>query len=174
MSDSTPEGVRIVRAGPERLDHVESLWRAMFIRHREVGVGPAEVRPFRSADESWRRRRARYETWLSGPDALMLLAERDGAVTGYAVVVIGSGEASIETGERVADLASLSAVPQGEGIGSALIDAVHAELRTLGVRELTLSVMDGNTLAMRFYERLGMRPYLTTMIGRVPDEHLGK
>lgn len=40
----------------------------------------------------------------------------------------------------------------------------------LGVRELTLSVMDGNTRAMRFYERLGMRPYLTTMVGPVPGE----
>lgn len=38
------------------------------------------------------------------------------------------------------------------------------------MRELTLSVMDGNSGAMRFYERLGVRPYLTTLLGRVGDE----
>ncbi len=56
---------------------------------------------------------------------------------GYAVVVLGTGEASLETGELVAELASLSVVPQGEGIGSLLVSAVHGELRALGVRELT-------------------------------------
>lgn len=103
----------------------------MFARHRDVGLRPAEVRPFRSPEESWRRRRARYEGWLAGPDAFMLLAERDGATVGYAMVVLGAGEASLETGERVAELASLSVLPQGERIGSLLVSAVHQELERL-------------------------------------------
>ena len=159
----------VVQGGTERLDDVEPLWKAMHSHHSRVGARPAQVRPFRPAEDSWARRRARYEAWLAQADAFMLIAQSEGAAVGYAFTHVGSGEASIQTGERVAELASLSVLPdwRGQGIGSTLMDAARAELRWRGVTELTLSVMDGNADALRFYERLGMRPYLTTLVGRI-------
>lgn len=168
--------VRIVRAEPGRIPDVEPLWKAMHAVHAEGRPGAAEVRPFRSPEESWRRKRARYEKWLAGEDAFMLLADHEEGVVGYAMVTIGGAEASIETGERVAQLAALSVLPEArrQGIGRRLVEAMYEELRARGVRELTLGVMDGNRRAMRFYERLGLRPYLTEMVGLVPEAPPGE
>jgi ribosomal protein S18 acetylase RimI-like enzyme len=43
-------------------------------------------------------------------------------------------------------------------------------MRELGATELMLYVLEGNDAAVRFYERLGMRPYLRVMLGPVPPE----
>jgi GNAT superfamily N-acetyltransferase len=59
---------------------------------------------------------------------------------------------------------------RGAGVGTALMAAVHEVVRELGIDELMLYVMDGNDGATRFYERLGLRPYLHVMLGPVPLE----
>jgi ribosomal protein S18 acetylase RimI-like enzyme len=41
-------------------------------------------------------------------------------------------------------------------------------MRELGASEVMLYVLEGNDGAVRFYERVGMRPYLRVMLGRVP------
>jgi ribosomal protein S18 acetylase RimI-like enzyme len=89
------------------------------------------------------------------------------------VSVIG-GQATLATGDRMAELETLSvAEPErGRGVGSALMDAAYALIRELGISELMLYVMDGNERATRFYERLGLRPYLHVMLGPVPPERL--
>jgi len=81
-------------------------------------------------------------------------------------------QASLEVGERVADLDTFSVLPdeRGQGPAGRLLDEVYAELRRRGIRELALVVMEGNDDAVRFYERRGLIPYLTFMIGPVPPE----
>ena len=160
--------LRIVSAGTERVDEVEPLWLAMHEVH--VGAGPqaAEVRPFRAPAETWRRRRQVYERLLSDEgDGHLLLAEQDGVICGYAVLAFSAGQASIATGDRVAELESLSVLQdfRGRGIGSALMGEVRALAVTDGARELTLAVMDGNDAALSFYARFGMRPYVTLLLG---------
>jgi ribosomal protein S18 acetylase RimI-like enzyme len=160
----------ITRAGAERIGDLEPLWHAMHRHHSSVAGHLAEVAPFRSDDESWVRRRAFYERLLARPDAFLLLAERDGRLVGYAAVGVGGSEATLEVGERVGSLESLSVLPEerGRGLGGTLMDAVFDELRRLGVEEISLAVMEGNDDAWRFYERRGLVPYLRLTIGRVP------
>lgn len=43
------------------------------------------------------------------------------------------------------------------------------ELRRLGVAEFGVAVMAGNEDAIRFYERLGVLPFMSSYLGRVPD-----
>ena len=98
------------------------------------------------------------------------LAEDGGRVIGYAMVSEMGGQTSLTTGDRMAELESLSVLEdeRGHGVGRALMDAAYAVMRELGIRELMLYVMDGNDGALRFYERLGLRPYLRVMLGPVP------
>jgi ribosomal protein S18 acetylase RimI-like enzyme len=164
--------VAITRAGPERIDDFEPLWKAMHAHHRSVAGHLDAIAPFRSDDESWTRRRAHYERVLAAPEAFVLLAERDGRPVGYAVVALRGTEASLEVGPRVAELESLSVLPdeRGDGLGGRLMDAVFEELRRQGVEELALAVMEGNAGALRFYERRGFVPYVGIMLARVPPE----
>jgi ribosomal protein S18 acetylase RimI-like enzyme len=162
--------IEIMRAGAERIDDVEPLWHAMHRHHRSVAGHLEAVAPFRSDEESWVRRRAFYERLLAQPESFLLLAERDGRVVGYAAVAVGGTEASLVVGRRVGSLESLSVLPEqrGQGLGGRLMEAVFEELRRLGVEEISLAVMEGNDDAWRFYERLGLVPYLRLTIGRVP------
>jgi ribosomal protein S18 acetylase RimI-like enzyme len=47
----------------------------------------------------------------------------------------------------------------GTGMGRALIEALIAEARTLGLELLVLTVTDGNTIATSFYEAAGFRSF---------------
>ena len=69
------------------------------------------------------------------------------------------------TSERTAELETLAVLParRRAGIGAALMDAVDGELGRLGVDDLGLVVVAGNTEALRFYERRGLRAYTHRM-----------
>ena len=57
---------------------------------------------------------------------------------------------------------------RGRGIGTELMEAVYAELRGLGVKHMAVSVIASNEDAIRFYDRLGLLPFLRSYIGEVP------
>ena len=163
--------MRITAADAGAIARVEPLWLAMVAHHRECRPAASEVRPFRAPEETWPRRRARYEEWIGDPDARLLIAEDDdGDALGYAFLRVGGGESTLATGDRVGELESLAVAPaaRGAGVGSALIEAAFAHFRALGVTEMTLSVMHGNEAAQRLYERHGLRPYFVAMLGAVP------
>jgi GNAT superfamily N-acetyltransferase len=153
--------VRIRRLELEEIDVVRPLWTAMLEHHRSV---TPDMR-VRSPDDSWPRRRVEYGRWLADPGSFALLAEDDGQPLGYAVVHVTDGDDTWDTGDRRADLESLSVAPaaRGRGVGGALLDAVDEELDRLGVTDMFLGVVATNLDAVRFYERRGLRPYLTVM-----------
>ena len=163
--------MEIVTAGSERLDEVEPLFRAMHEHHRAGRPRAVAVRPFRSGEEAWERRREHYRALLDSGRGHLRLAQEGERVIGYAVVSEIGGHAALVTGARMAELESLSVLPgeRGAGVGRALMAAVHELVRGLGIEELMLYVMDGNDEAMRFYERFGMRPYLHVMVGAVDN-----
>ena len=160
-----------VTAGRERLDEVEPLFRAMHEHHRAGRPRAVAVRPFRSGEEAWERRREHYRALLDSGRGHLRLAQEGERVIGYAVVSEIGGQAALVTGARMAELESLSVLPgeRGAGVGRALMAAVHELVRGLGIEDLMLYVMDGNDEAMRFYERFGMRPYLHVMVGAVDN-----
>lgn len=161
----------IVRGDAARIDELEPLFKAMHEHHRAGGPRAAQVRAFRSAGEAWERRREHYRGLVASGRGHVLLAEEDGRAIGYAVVSEVGGQATLQTGPRMAELESLAVLPgeRGAGVGSALMAAVHELIRSLGIDDVMLYVMDGNESAMRFYERYGMRPYLHVLVGTVPS-----
>ena len=163
-----PPEVKIVEAGVERLDDIESLWRAMHEYHAEVAGEAREVAPFRGAEDSWRRRRSEFERWMTAGDAWLLIAEREGSPVGFAFFRIGDSDWSFETDERMGELEALSVEPELRrwGIGSMLMEQVELRLAAAGVAFIGLTVIAGNEDALRFYERWGMAPSHLRCLGR--------
>ena len=89
---------------------------------------------------------------------------------GYALVHMRAPQETWATGERIAELASLTVLPgyRGRGTRTALVEAVHRRLDSIGVGEIGVSVIASNREAVRFYEGLGLLPFLVSYIGPVP------
>jgi len=155
---------------PADLDQLEPLWNALQHHHVEVtpDLGPRTRE--RSDEEAWRIRRAKYEHWLEDPDAFFIVATVDGGPAGYAFVTVGMPYASWDAGERLADLETLSVLPEhrGAGIGTALIDAVWNRLAELGVADMQIVTTSTNAGAKRFYERHGFSHRLDVYYGKRP------
>jgi ribosomal protein S18 acetylase RimI-like enzyme len=162
--------VEIVRAGAARIPDLQPLWESLSQHHAQIAPELRVLGEVRPAAESWAVRRGLYEDWLKGPDAFVLIAEVEATPVGYAVVHIRGPEETWATGDRVAQLETLAVLPghRGQGIGSALVDRLHSELRSEGVRQLVVSVIASNADAVRFYERLGLTRFLITYAGVVP------
>jgi ribosomal protein S18 acetylase RimI-like enzyme len=148
--------LEIALLDPARLDDLEPLWRALHAHHREVSALPVLA----DDDLSWKRRRAWYERLLAGGEGFGVVARRGDAPIGYALVEVRDGaDDTWPYGRRMAEVVTLSVVPdsRGGGIGTALMDAVDAELERRGVHSLEIAVMAGNDRARAFYERRGLR-----------------
>jgi ribosomal protein S18 acetylase RimI-like enzyme len=152
----------------EELGAVEPLWNALHEHHSRITPELAPGTPKRTVEEAWPRRRAKYERWLQEPETFFAIAEDDGAAVGYAFVTVGPGYASWATGERLAELETLSVLPQarGAGIGTALLDAVWARLEGLGVGDMAITTATTNVDSHRFYERHGFERRFVLYYGR--------
>jgi ribosomal protein S18 acetylase RimI-like enzyme len=162
--------VTIERGGAERIDELQPLWESLHAHHAAVAPHLQALGPVRTPGESWAVRRALYEEWLAEPDAFVCVARADGQAIGYALVHMRGPEETWATGDRIAELETLAVLPEhrGGGIGAALVDAVHDELRRLGVGQLGVGVIATNADAIRFYERLGLLPFIVHYLGAVP------
>ncbi len=125
---------------------------------------PAGLRlqPLVDDDElSWQRRSRLYRQALAEDGGFLVIATNVSRPVGYATVVLREGpDDTWPVSERYAELYSLSVAPdeRGRGIGTALFEAVDRELSRRGIADLAVAVMTGNTSAIRFYERRGLRP----------------
>jgi ribosomal protein S18 acetylase RimI-like enzyme len=163
----------ITRAGAEALDRLRPLWLAL--HHHHQAVGGERLGPYVDDDASWAARRALYAGFLAG-GGFAVLAEQDGALTGYAMVAIKtSTETELDdtwrSGARVAEIETLVVLPEarGSGVGSALLDAVDAELEAEGIHDVLIAAFVTNADAIRLYERRGFRPaslHLIRLAGR--------
>jgi len=160
--------VRVVEAGPDRLDEIEQLWSSLKAHHLELD-DPA-LAPIRAERQGWSGRRAGFERIL-GDGGFLFLAETGGSTAGYLVVEIldASGNWRI-AGDRYANLESIAVRPafRGRGVGAALMTRAYERLRDLGIVELVTQVVIGNDGARRFYEREGLRAWTVGYLGRVP------
>jgi ribosomal protein S18 acetylase RimI-like enzyme len=163
----------ITRAGAEVLDRLRPLW--LELHHHHQAVGGEALGPYVDDDTSWRECRAMFASYLER-GGFALLAERDGELVGYAVVGIAPVSDTLlpdtwQTGERVAEIESLSVAPEarGAGIGSALLDRIDAELEGEGISDVLVGAVVTNVDAIRLYERRGFRPawlYMFRLGGR--------
>ena len=109
--------VTIRRLDPADIELVRPLWEALLEHHGKVSP---HLPPTRSAEDSWRRRRAEYDVWLAQPGSFMLVAESGERPMGYVLVLIEVGDDTWSTDERVAMIETLSVDPdwRGRGVGT--------------------------------------------------------
>ncbi len=152
------------------LDAVEPLWNALQAHHTAISPDLGQGTPSRQPGDAWRIRRSKYERWLRDPDTFFVLAEIAGKPVGYAFVTVGPGYASWQTGQRLAELETLSVLPEhrGGGVGSALLDAVWSRLGALEVEDMAITTTTTNVDSHRFYEREGFRQRFAVYYGKAP------
>lgn len=156
--NDTPISIRALDKA--EIELVEPLWNALREHHIAVAQTLDSPSP---REQSWDRRRAQYEGWLAEPGSFVLMAEQAGAPVGYAMVHLRSASPTWSSSERAAEIETLSVLPgmRGQGVGSALLEAVRERLKPLGLDELSLHVLTGNDDAARFYGRHGFSPFAT-------------
>ena len=160
--------VAIERVGAERIEELGPLYIALHEHHAAIRPQLAGAQA-RGAEDSWRRRRRRYEDWLGQPGAFALLARPEtGGAVGFAVVTVEDAYDSWDCGERIGDVHDIAVLPaaRGAGLGGELLARVAAELAADGVSHYRLLVLNGNDDAVRFYERAGMATVVQQMLGR--------
>jgi GNAT superfamily N-acetyltransferase len=154
----------------EELDAIEPMWNALQEHHVRITPDLGPQTPKRDLGDAWRVRRSKYERWLEDPETFFAVAEESGRPVGYAFVTIGPGYASWATGERAAELETLSVLPdhRGAGVGAALIEAVWSRLEEIGIEDMAITTTKTNVDAHRFYERQGFRQGFVVYHGKRP------
>jgi ribosomal protein S18 acetylase RimI-like enzyme len=151
-----PEGITIEKLDPADIDAVAPLWKALLDHVAEL---PYAIVPVRPSDESWELERKEMLKALAG-DAFALVARRGDEAVGYLFVRIEGPDPVWYTGDTHAELAHLCVAEgeRGNRVGSALMDAMDAELEGRGVEDVEIGVDTGNDMAVRLYEGRGYRP----------------
>ena len=129
------------------------------VRHRITGLTPPTIRELRPEDlpavdemehllfsDPWPRKF--FLTALTEPAAVLRVAERNGAVTGYLVATLQP---------PYAELQNLATAPeqQRSGIARALMAEFFDTCRVRGIREIGLEVRVSNSAAQALYRTLG-------------------
>jgi ribosomal protein S18 acetylase RimI-like enzyme len=149
------DNVTIEMLDPAEIDAVGPLWKALM---DHVAALPGALVPVRPSAESWVLERAVMLEALEG-EAFVLVARRDGEAVGYTFVTIDGPDPVWYTGDTRAELGHLCVAggERGNGVGSALLDAMDAELERRGVEDVEIGVDTGNDGAARLYESRGYR-----------------
>ena len=105
------------------------------------------------------------------PDKLVLVAERGGAVVGYAYAGVEGNDYMALRGPAgvIYDLV-VDPDHRRQGIGSALLDAAQAELAARGEPRAVLSTAERNAGAQRMFEKAGFRRTMIEMTRELPGE----
>lgn len=149
MRETEPWTIRIARtsdAGDIAALHV-AAWRWAY-----RGLLADDVLADLNADE----REPVWAELVGDPSVSVLVAERDGALAGFASGCASRDEdAAPGTGEVAAIYLDEDAA--GTGLGIALFAGIQDELRTRSFMRASLWVLETNARARRFYEREGWR-----------------
>lgn len=94
--------------------------------------------------------RASLRRYMSVPSAVMIVAEEQGGVTGYALI-------GLRKGSRIGRLYSIAvdAARAGRGLGRALLRASEEAARERGCARMALEVRADNPRAIALYEASG-------------------
>jgi ribosomal protein S18 acetylase RimI-like enzyme len=118
---------------------------------------PQDLAAFLSAERSPER----YRAHLADPATRIQLAEEDGALVAYSLIVLGRqfDERPAPQPARAVYLSQLYCAhgATGKGLGAALLDWAIEEARGWGADAVQLSVFSENFGAQRFYRRYGFK-----------------
>jgi ribosomal protein S18 acetylase RimI-like enzyme len=101
---------------------------------------------------------------LDDPDVVILVAEGDGEVLGYAYAgVEGNDWMALRGPAGVLHDIVVDPARRGQGVGRMLLDATLAELRSRGAPRVVLSTAERNEAAQRLFARAGFRRTMVEM-----------
>ncbi len=154
------------------VDELGPLWIAMVEHHREL-VGPEW--PVRGAEQAWALCRQEYRECLDEARGLLFLARLRGSgePVGYLYCRLVASGPTFDLGPIRGDVDSLvvSDRARGAGIGTGLLAACRTELQRRGCSYWSIGVVEANGDAARLYERVGFRPWIREMLGRLDQPH---
>ena len=108
---------------------------------------------------------------LGEPKVIVLAAESDGDVVGYAYSgVQGLDYMSLRGPAGVVYDIVVDPAHRGQGVGRALLDATLEELKTRGAGQVVLSTAEQNAAAQRLFARAGFRRTMIEMTRELSDE----
>jgi [ribosomal protein S18]-alanine N-acetyltransferase len=99
-------------------------------------------------EDAWSRQMLEGELAEQPRSRYYLVADEDGTITGYAGLLVAAAQADVLT-------IAVAAGRWGQGIGSALLEALLAEAARRKAAEVFLEVRTDNTRAQRLYHRYG-------------------
>ena len=117
-----------------------------------------KIRPVNKDDKAWIA--ALLEEWWAGPRIVSRgKIHRTDESPGF--IAVWDGEPSgLITYEIIGDnceITSINSLAEGQGIGSALVDAVTDAATQAGCRRLWLITTNDNTAALRFWQKRGFK-----------------
>ena len=131
----------------------------------QVNMVHAELRPDLFKPHTTKYDEQELETML-GDDQKPIFVYDDGTVRGYAFCQISE----VSDDKLLQDIKTLyiddicvDEAARGRHVGKALFDFVSDFARSIGCRNITLNVWEGNHAASMFYKKMGMKVQKTTM-----------
>ncbi len=102
--------------------------------------------------------RADFLSYLKSPKSIARVGERQDRILGFVMAYVDCSAG--------AHLITLDVIPEArqQGIGTALMTAIHRELQKTGVKAVLLEVSARNIPAQRLYKKLDYK-YLETLAG---------
>lgn len=147
-------------AAPADLEIIGSLGALLVHEHHDF-----DERRFIATTPDTPRAYASYlGSQLANAQVVVLVAEQDGKVVGYAYAGMEGWDYMQLRGPAgaVYDLV-IDPSCRGRGIGRALLERVIAELATRGAPRVVLSTAEQNSAAQRLFERAGFRRTMIEM-----------
>jgi ribosomal protein S18 acetylase RimI-like enzyme len=159
--------VVIRRAAPDDAEAIGQLWSALVAHHH--ALDPAL--PTAAAEGPVRYARA-IGDHLRSPTTLVLVAECDGRIVGYALGVVADMVSSFFAHEATGFIADLFVSPgcRRQGVGRQLVTALAGWFAERGLRQFEWHVAAHNEEAMAFWRSLGGAPVLIRMRAAWPLE----
>lgn len=152
------------------IDELRGLWLQMLAHHRTLVNGEL---PLHSEEASWQRARQEFRRWAEAESAIVLLARDQGAakLAGFAMCRLLPEGPTFAMGPLRGEIDSLvvDRDSRGLGVGTALLEAVRAQLTARGIRYCSIGVLAQNQDAARLYERVGFEPWIQNLVMRLPE-----
>jgi ribosomal protein S18 acetylase RimI-like enzyme len=151
----------IERLQKEQIDSLEPLWLTLHRHHQSVG---AELSPYVDDSQSWKKRREFYLDCFAEPGSFAWGAYAGKTLVGYALVRVERASTmwtdTWVAADVTAEIDSLVVDPVhcGGGIGTRLMDAIDEELARLGITDVVVGALPGNSQVLDLYRRRGFAP----------------